>query len=95
MSGTDAGIYALTRIESDPAVKQEFAPERKYWSDSAEKEAAMRVSMTVLRRFTNGPILKSAIIRVPGLQALSILRHSQGTNFPVTDSEWKIIAQQM
>jgi EVE domain len=95
MSGIEAGIYALTRIESDPAIMEELPPERKYWSDTAEKETAMRVSMTVVRRFTNRPILKSTLIGLPGLQGLSILRQLQGTNFPVTDSEWRIIAQRM
>jgi hypothetical protein len=95
MSGTEAGIYALTRVESDPARMKEFSAERKYWSDTAEKEVALRVSMTVVRRLTTRPILKTFLMGLPGLQGLSILRQSRGTNFPVKNSEWRIIAQRM
>jgi hypothetical protein len=95
MSGTEAGIYALTRIESEPALMQEFPAEKKYWTDTAEKEEAIRVTMTVIRRLANKPILKATLIGVPGLQDLSILRQFQGTNFPVRNSEWRIISQRL
>jgi hypothetical protein len=92
MSGTEAGIYALTRIESEPAMMQEFPAAKKYWSDTTEKHQGLRVRMTVIRRLINKPILKTALIEVPGLQGLSILRQFQGTNFPVRNKEWGIIA---
>lgn len=95
MSGTEAGIYALTRIESEPAMMQEFPAEKKYWSDTTEKQQALRVRMTVIRRLTNKPILKTALTEIPGLQGLSILRQFQGTNFPVRNREWRIIAQRL
>lgn len=93
MSGSEAGIYALARIESDPAVMKEFPAERKYWTDSAEKEEAIGVQLTILKRFLNNPILKKALIATEGLNNLSILRQFQGTNFPVRNREWRIISQ--
>jgi len=93
MSGSGAGIYAVTRIESDPAEMQEFPAERKYWLSSSESVTATRVLMTVIRRLTNRPLLRADLIRAPGLQELSIFRQSQGSNFPVRDREWRVIAQ--
>ncbi|MDZ7860952.1 MAG: endonuclease NucS [Candidatus Krumholzibacteriota bacterium] len=93
MSGKDAGIYALTRIETDPALRKDHPAERKYWLNDSEKEEAVRVEMTILKRLLNKPILKKDLLKINELNNLSILRHYQGTNFPVKDTEWKIISQ--
>lgn len=93
LSGTEAGIYALTRIESNPELMGEFPAEEKYWLDSSEKEEAICVEMTILKRLINKPILKKTLLEINGLGNLSILRHFQGTNFPVRNSEWRIISQ--
>ena len=94
MSGPDAGIYAITRVNTVPQLMQENAPERKYWINVAEEKAeALRVEMTILKRMINYPILKKKLIRIPGLEKLSILRQHQGTNFPVRDYEWQIISK--
>jgi len=94
MSGDEAGIYAVTRIESEPSMMQEFPAEKKYWL-TEEKRDAVRVKMTVIRRLTNKPILKAALVGVPELRNLSILRQFQGTNFPVKSSEWRVISQRL
>jgi hypothetical protein len=93
MSGSDSGIYALTRIECDPQMLNEFPAERKYWADSSEKEYALRVQMTIIKRFINNPISKVNLIKYEGLNNLSIFRQFQGTNFPVRNKEWRIISQ--
>jgi hypothetical protein len=93
MSGNDSGIYALTRIESDPNVCEEFLAEKKYWSDSSDQEKALRVQMTVIKRFLNDPILKVTLLKCEELNKLSILRQFQGTNFPVKNKEWRIISK--
>jgi len=92
MSGKDSGIYALTRIETNPAVLEEFPSERKYWLDTGYKEQALRVQMTALRRYINKPILKENVLEVPGLSDMAILRQPQGTNFPVKSSEWLLLS---
>jgi hypothetical protein len=71
----------------------EFSAERKYWTDSSEKEYALRVQMTIIKRFINNPILKANLIKCEGLNNLSILRQFQGTNFPVRNKEWRIISR--
>lgn len=94
MSGSDAGIYAITRINNDPKLMKEYPPEIKYWMNSSEeKDEAIRVEMSILKRMTNCPILKRNLIHIPGLEKLSIFRQFQGTNFPVRNSEWQIISR--
>jgi hypothetical protein len=92
MCGNDAGIYAITRIDSDPRIAVEYFPEKKYWADSSEKNEALRVEMTVLRRLVNKPVLKNTLTSIESLKDLSILRQFRGTNFPVKNSEWKTIS---
>lgn len=93
MSGKDAGIYALTRIECDPTLLEEYENERKYWLNSREKKVALRVKMTVIKRLINNPLLKDQLKKIKELESLSIFRYSQGTNFPVSNIEWKEISK--
>ena len=94
MSGPDAGIYAITRINNDPKLMTENIPEKKYWINSSkEPDEAIRVEMSIIKKLINSPILKKNLTGVNGLEKLSILRQFQGTNFPVTNEEWKIISK--
>ncbi len=93
MSGKDAGIYAITRIETDPSLMKEYPAEKKYWLDLPEKGEAIRVEMTIIKRLINKPILKETLLNANGLTKLSIMRQFQGTNFPVRNNEWRIISQ--
>jgi hypothetical protein len=95
MSGKESGIYALGRIECEPSFMKENVPERKYWLSDGENEIENRVRLSILKRFINKPILKEELLKIPELSKLSIFRHFQGTNFPVKDSEWKILYQLM
>ena len=46
LSGKESGIYALTEIISDPQLLEEPVPEKKYWTDSEDKEGIkLRVKM--------------------------------------------------
>lgn len=96
MSGKQAGIYALAKIESDPQLIEEFEYEKKYWfNPEEEEEKAVRVELTIFKRFLDKPILRETIMKTSGLGALSILRAPQRTNFPVTDAEWEIISKML
>lgn len=88
MSGKDAGIYALGRIESDPQLFPEYLPETKYWIGEDEIKEKLRVKISILKRFINNPIKKEFLKTIPSLANLSILKQFQGTNFPVNDLEW-------
>lgn len=94
MSGRDAGIYALTRVETEPALMLESDAERKFWLNDQDPTPKQRVRLTVLRRFVNKPILKAELLKIPALSRLSILRQFQGTNFPVRNSEWTVLSSQ-
>jgi len=93
MSGVESGIYALTRIETDPLLLSEYPAEKKYWIGQSEKEEAIRVKMTILKRLINNPILRKTVLDIKELSNLSIIKQSQGTNFPVKNSEWRVISQ--
>jgi len=94
MSGKEGGIYAVTRIESNPIINVENEAEKKYWSDSSTyKENVLRVKMTILKRLFNPPLFRDELKNIPEVSQLSILRFSQGTNFPVSDSEWEAISR--
>jgi hypothetical protein len=95
MSGSEAGIYALARVECEPSLMKENEPEKRYWLSETEKELEVRVRLSVLKRLINKPILREELLKIPELSKLSILRQFQGTNFPVKDSEWNIIYQLM
>jgi predicted RNA-binding protein with PUA-like domain len=92
LSGKEAGIYAITEIVSDPQIMVESEAEKKYWTDSSDKEGEkLRVKMKIVRNLLNRPITKEIIKNTTGLQLLSILSYYRGTNFPVRPEEWAII----
>ena len=96
MSGKDSGIYAVTLITSDPQQMEEYPEEKKYWlGDEKGAGQRLRVSMSVAKRLTNAPLFRKAIKDIKGLEGLSILKNPQGTNFPVSNAEWKIISEQI
>jgi hypothetical protein len=92
MSGKEAGIYAIGRIDSDPALYSEYLPETKYWIGDDEIKEKLRVKITIIRRLINNPIKKEFLKSLTSLSNLSILRQFQGTNFVVTDKEWMILS---
>ena len=96
MSGKDSGIYAVTQITSDPQLMEEYPEEKKYWlGDEKGAGQQLRVSMSVAKRLTNAPLFRKVIKDLKGLDSLSILKNPQGTNFPVSNAEWKIISEQI
>jgi len=93
MSGKDSGIYAVTQITSDPQLMEEYPEEKKYWQGDEEGAGKrLRVSMNVVKRLSNAPLFRKVIKDLKGLGSLSILKNPQGTNFPVSNAEWKIIS---
>ena len=92
MSGKEAGIYALAKIVSDPEEMVDFPEEEKYWVEEADRgKKTLKVLIDIQKDFTNAPLFRTQIKSIPELSNLSILKFSQGTNFPVTQEEWVII----
>ena len=93
MSGKESGVYAITRIESDPIFCAEYEEEKKHWHDTnKDTENMLRVKMTIIKRLLNAPLFRDELKNIPELSELSILRYSQGTNFPVSCKEWEAIS---
>jgi predicted RNA-binding protein with PUA-like domain len=92
-SGDSAGIYAITKITSNPGEYKESEAERKYWlDDNEERGLQYRVKMSLIQSLVKCPITKQSIQVIDDLKNLSILKMPRGTNFPVTQEEWmKII----
>jgi len=66
----------------------------KYWASVSDRgKEALRVVINYQLKLTLVTALTSKELRkIPGLQNMTIFRQSQGTNFKVTSSEWKIIS---
>jgi predicted RNA-binding protein with PUA-like domain len=89
LSGKEAGIYAIAEIVTDPKIMEEPEAEKKYWTDSSDKEGErLRVKMKIIKNLLNIPLTKEIIRNTNGLHNLSIFRQPRGTNFPVTPEEW-------
>ena len=96
LSGREGGIYAVAEITSNPEILVASEKEEKYWIDSDDKnKERLRVKMELKINLLNNPITKEEIRKTAGLESLSIFRQSQGTNFRVTENEWKIIKKKI
>lgn len=94
MSGKDGGIYAVGEITSNPEYLTDSEAESKYWFSDEDKEMKkLRVKFVYQTKLTNNPLSREEIKNVPELKNLSIFKQPQGTNFPVTDDEWKKILE--
>lgn len=94
MSGKDGGIYAVGEITSNPEYLIDSDAESKYWeSDDDKNVKRLRVEFVYKTKLINEPLYREEMKNVLGLKNLSIFKQPQGTNFPVTDDEWKIIAE--
>jgi len=91
-SGNSSGIYAIAELISNPGKFKESDAEKKYWiNDIDERGTQFRIKMKLIRKLVDDPIMKNDIIKINGLQDLSILRMPRGTNFPVRKEEWALL----
>ena len=92
ISGSEAGIYAVGTVTTEPQLMPDSPQGLTYWSD---KRDGLRVKPRVLVRYEmklcDTPLLKNFLQCDPELWDLQIIRFSRGTNFPVTEDEWKAI----
>ena len=96
MSGVGAGIYAVGETTSNPLIEDDVNALDKYWiNEQDRKQNRLRVNIRITAKLVNNPILRSELTGIQELQNLSILRFSQGTNFPVSNGEWIIIANKI
>lgn len=92
MSGKEAGLYAVAEVISNPDFFIDPPEEEKYWTNERDKgQSRLRVKIKIIKKLINNPILRNEFKSTKELSNLSILKFSQGTNFPVTKNEWEII----
>jgi len=92
MCGKEAGIYALTKIISDPILMKDSKQAAKYWIHEFDKNNTKpRVKIEFILKFTNNPIFRKEIKEIPELNEMSIMKFASGTNFKVTLEEWKLL----
>ena len=92
MSGKEAGIYAVAEIASDPSIMGEPPTEEKYWLSNEDKGVErLRVELINKTILINNPVYRYELKAIEKLKNLSILRVAQGTNFSVSDMEWRVI----
>lgn len=94
MSGKEAGIYAVAEIASDPSIMGESPAEEKYWLSNEDKGVErLRVALINKIVLINSPVFRNELKAVEELKNFSILRLPQGTNFPVSATEWHVIKE--
>ena len=97
MSGTKGGgIYAVGEVLTNPMVIHDNPETDKYWlSEDDRGKEKLRVNIKVNNKLLNHPVFRSELKKLDGLKNLSIFKIPRGTNFPVEESEWQIIKEQI
>jgi len=86
-SGENSGVVATCVVQSEPdLLLEDDAPE--IWHQKPPKREA-RCKLKLLDQFTENPITREQIKGI--LPALSIIRKAQGTNFPLSATEYAAI----
>jgi len=92
ISGSEAGIYAVANILSDPELREDSAIGLKYWTNPVRGASPRpRVWIQFEKVLLDNPLLKRYLQWDPELWNLSIFANPRGTNFKVTQSEWEAI----
>jgi hypothetical protein len=93
-SGENAGIVALGKILSEPALVEDLETEKRYIRPKAAKEnedekfLGVRISV---EHVLESMIKRQDLLNDPLLKSMQILLHPQGTNFILIDEEAKAI----
>lgn len=88
-TGQQRGVRAAFRVDEPPCDRPELDSEQPYWAEP-DRSVACRVLGTLTHRDLD---LSAERLRgVPGLEHLSVFHgFQQGTNFPVTEAEGRIL----
>ncbi|OGD46773.1 hypothetical protein A3K69_06905 [Candidatus Bathyarchaeota archaeon RBG_16_57_9] len=95
VSGPRGGVYATAEADSNPSRSVKEDPGiRDYYTDRIE---TLKINPRIWIRYTNRlftePIRREECEKDPVLSGLRILRQSQGTNFPITATQWNRIIE--
>jgi hypothetical protein len=95
VSGSQGGVYATAVAESNPSRRIEEDPGiRDYYTDMIEiLKINPRIRIKYTNRLLTNPIRREECEKDPILSELRILGQSQGTNFPMTATQWNRITE--
>ncbi len=86
-TGQAAGVVALARVTTEPAMLEESADERRYWRvREASQGPRLRVRLAI-ERVLRPRLLKSEIQTDPVLKDLPNLKFANATNFRLTSEQ--------
>ncbi len=90
IAGPDAGVYAVGTVVTAPIVTADSASGQAYWLEpEAGRRAKPRVRVRYDRVLLDRPLRKPYLAAGPALWDLPILRFPRGTNFRVSEEEWR------
>jgi hypothetical protein len=92
-SGQNAGIVALATVLTDPTEVPQDPAEKPLIRRAGEFEGSQLCVRLRVDRKLNAVLPRSKLMADPRIENVSILRASQGTNFPVTPHEAEAISQ--
>lgn len=87
-AGDNAGVYAVGEVQSEPSMTEALDAHWEVAQDQENTAVRLRVRVHITHRLMDGPVLRNTLLEDPLLEGLSILRFTQGTNFPVSLEEW-------
>jgi predicted RNA-binding protein with PUA-like domain len=92
ISGQEAGIYAIGTVATEPVMMPDSPKGLTYWTKSSDGQRLKpRVLVKYKMKLYDTPLLKKFLQCDPALWDLRIIQFPRGTNFPVTEEEWKAI----
>lgn len=92
ISGSKAGIYAVGKVISDPMLRPDSTVGIGYWANILDgMESKPRVLVEYEHTLLERPILRKFLQWDPELWGLSVFKQPRGTNFTVTEDEWRAI----
>lgn len=91
-SGPDAGVLAVARVLSEPAIMPESERELRFYRDPSRFNGAERRVRLHIDQVLEQRLRRRDLLTEPALQNMAILRNAQGTNFPLTADEATTLA---
>ncbi|WP_133148044.1 MrcB family domain-containing protein [Mycobacterium lehmannii] len=85
-AGEKAGIYATATILGSP-----FNRPKQSWEDADAPDSSLAINFRLEHLLVDKPVLRQDLLNHPVLKDLSIIRQPTGTNFPVTEEQWRAL----
>lgn len=90
--GADAGIYAVGSVITSPVTMPDSPDGVKHWHNPAEgRRPVARVLVRYEHLLLDRPLRKAYLQSDPNLWDMRILHFPRGTNFAVSEAEWRAI----